>query len=33
MDINSQQQINTFVGGMNTDTSDAMLDSSQYRDA
>ena len=31
MDINSQQQINTFVGGMNTDTSDALLDSNQYR--
>lgn len=31
MDINSQQQVNTFVGGMNTDTSDALLESNQYR--
>jgi hypothetical protein len=31
MDINDQQQINTFVKGMNTDTSDALIDSSQYR--
>lgn len=31
MDINDQQQINTFIKGMNTDTSDALIDSSQYR--
>lgn len=31
MDINDNQQINTFVKGMNTDVSDALMDSSQYR--
>ena len=31
MDINEQQQINTFVKGMNTDTSDALLSNDQYR--
>ena len=32
MDINDKlQQINTFVKGMNTDVSDALMDSSQYR--
>ena len=32
MDINNDlQQINTFVKGMNTDVSDALMDSSQYR--
>lgn len=31
MDINDNQQINTFVKGMNTDLSDALMDSSQYR--
>lgn len=31
MDINNQQQTNTFVGGMDTDTSDMYLDSSKYR--
>lgn len=31
MDINNNQQINTFVKGMNTDTSDALLGSDQYR--
>lgn len=32
MDINNElQQINTFVKGMNTDVSDALIDSSQYR--
>lgn len=31
MDINDNQQINTFLGGMNTDTSDALLNSHQYR--
>ena len=31
MDINNNQQINTFVKGMNTDTSDALLSSDQYR--
>ena len=31
MDINNNQQINTFLKGMNTDTSDSALDSSQYR--
>ena len=31
MDINNNQQINTFVKGMNTDTSDAILSSDQYR--
>lgn len=31
MDINNNQQINTFLKGMNTDVSDALIDSSQYR--
>ena len=31
MDINNNQQINTFTKGMNTDTSDALLSSDQYR--
>ena len=32
MDIKSNtQQINTFAGGMNTDLSDMLLKSSQYR--
>lgn len=31
MDINKNQQINTFTKGMNTDTSDAYLPSEQYR--
>ena len=31
MDINNNQQVNTFVKGMNTDVSDALMDSSQYR--
>lgn len=32
MDINNDlQQINTFIKGMNTDVSDALMDSSQYR--
>lgn len=31
MDINDNQQINSFVKGMNTDVSDALMDSSQYR--
>jgi len=32
MDINNElRQINTFVKGMNTDVSDALMDSSQYR--
>ena len=31
MDINNNLQVNTFTKGMNTDTSDALLDSSQYR--
>lgn len=31
MDINNNQQVNTFTKGMNTDTSDALLDNSQYR--
>lgn len=31
MDINDNQQINSFTGGMNTDTSDAMLQADQYR--
>ena len=31
MDINDLQQINTFAKGMNTDTSDALLDSQEYR--
>ena len=31
MDINNNQQINTFTEGMNTDTSDSMIKESQYR--
>ena len=31
MDINDNQQINTFLKGMNTDVSDALIESSQYR--
>lgn len=31
MDINNNQQINTFTKGMNTDVSDMLMDSSQYR--
>jgi hypothetical protein len=31
MDINQNQQTNTFVKGMNTDTSDMYLSSDQYR--
>lgn len=31
MDINNNQQVNTFIKGMNTDTSDALLGSDQYR--
>jgi len=31
MDINNNQQVNTFTKGMNTDVSDALMDSSQYR--
>lgn len=31
MDINDNQQVNTFLKGMNTDVSDALIDSSQYR--
>lgn len=31
MDINNNQQVNTFTGGMNTDTSDMYIDSKQYR--
>lgn len=31
MDINDNQQINTFIKGMNTDVSDALMDNSQYR--
>lgn len=31
MDINNNQQVNTFIKGMNTDVSDALMDSSQYR--
>jgi len=31
MDINNNQQTNTFVKGMNSDTSDAMLQAEQYR--
>lgn len=31
MDINDNQQINTFTKGMNTDVSDALIDNSQYR--
>ena len=31
MDINNNQQINTFTKGMNTDTSDAFIGADQYR--
>lgn len=31
MDINNNQQTNTFIKGMNTDVSDMLMDSSQYR--
>ena len=31
MDINKDQQVNTFLKGMNTDLSDALIDNSQYR--
>lgn len=31
MDINDNQQVNTFLKGMNTDVSDALIDNSQYR--
>ena len=31
MDINNNQQTNTFTKGMNTDVSDMLMDSSQYR--
>lgn len=31
MDINNNQQVNTFIGGMNTDTSDFMMKPEQYR--
>lgn len=31
MDINQNQQINTFLKGMNTDTSDALISNDQYR--
>ena len=31
MDINKDQQVNTFLKGMNTDISDALIDTSQYR--
>lgn len=31
MDINESQQVNTFLKGMNTDLSDSLLDTSQYR--
>lgn len=33
MDINNNQQTNTFTGGMNTDTSDALLKPQEYRKA
>lgn len=33
MDINNNQQTNTFTGGMNTDTSDLLLKPSEYRRA
>ena len=33
MDINNNQQTNTFTGGMNTDTSDALLKQQEYRKA
>lgn len=31
MDINNNTQINTFTGGMNTDTADSLMPSDQYR--
>ena len=31
MDINKNQQTNTFLKGMNTDTSDFLLSDEQYR--
>ena len=31
MDINQNQQINTFIRGMDTDTSDALISNQQYR--
>ena len=31
MDINNNQQINTFTKGMNTDVSDMLMDNSQYK--
>jgi len=31
MDINKNQQVNTFLKGMNTDASDSLLENSQYR--
>jgi hypothetical protein len=31
MDINKNQQTNTFVKGMDTDTSDILIESSKYR--
>ena len=31
MDINKNQQVNTFLKGMNTDISDSLIDTSQYR--
>ena len=31
MDINNNQQVNTFIEGMNTDTSDTMIKETQYR--
>ena len=31
MDINKNQQVNTFLKGMNTDLSDSLLGNSQYR--
>ena len=33
MDVNNNQQINTFTKGMNTDVSDMLMDNSQYRSA
>ena len=33
MDINNNQQINTFVGGMNTDSSDMLIKPQEYRKA
>ena len=31
MDVNNNQQINTFTKGMNTDVSDMLMDNSQYK--